>query len=122
MVNDLANEIIIGIDALTEFQAEIDFTNNWNNLRSINEKITFDRESTIFKIENATKDAEIKALIAAYTDVFEDKIGMMKEVKVKIKMLDERPFKSISYPIQDIYMDRARESIKQLKKEGIIKK
>ena len=114
--------MIIGIDALTEFQTEIDLTNNWINLRSINEKLTFDRKSTIFKIEKVTKNAEIKALIAEYAEVFEDKIGMMKEVKVKIKMLDERTFKSISYLIQDIYMDRARENIKQLEKEGIIKK
>ena len=122
VANDLANEMIIGIDALTELQAEIDLANNWINLRSINEKIILERESTIFKIENMTNDAEIKTLIAKYAEVVENKIGMMKEVKVKIKMLDKRLFKSISYPIQDIHMNRARESIKQLKKEGIIKK
>ena len=96
VVNALYNEIIIGIDALTEFQAEIDLTNNWINLRSINEKVTFERESKIFKIENVINGAEIKALVAEYAEVFEDKIGMMKEIKVKIKMLDERPFKGIS--------------------------
>lgn len=122
VVNDLLNELIIGIDALTEFQAEIDVTYNWINFRSINEKLSFEHESTIFKIENITNDAEIKTLINDYAEIFENKIGKMKEVKVKIKMLDERPFKGISYPIQDVYMDRARETIKQLEKEGIIKK
>ena len=115
LVNDLSNDIIIGIDALTEFRAEIAITNNWINFRSINEKIKFEREATIFKIEEDNMDTEMKALTAEYAEVLENKMGTMKKIKVKIKMLDERPFKGVSYSIQDIHINKGSRSKRRMK-------
>ena len=123
VIPKMSNEVILGIDILKYLRTEINIEEEFVEFKKIQKKIKFDKKRLMFNL-NLEEDLEedIKTLVKKFPEVFEDSMGTMIADKVKINMLDKRPFKGPMYPIADIYMEKARTIIKQMEEDGIIQK
>ncbi|KMQ89606.1 retrotransposon ty3-gypsy subclass, partial [Lasius niger] len=118
VVRNLAYEMILGIDFLSERKAVLqcgrEFTVEFLEKNEDRERLN------AIAIEDA--DEILDKILNDHSELFIDEIGCVEHYEHEILMDNEKPFKGKTYPVPEVHRRKVKEHLLELERDGIIER
>ncbi|KMQ90526.1 reverse ribonuclease integrase [Lasius niger] len=118
VVRNLAYEMILGIDFLSERKAILqcgkEFTVEFLEKNEVGAGLN------AIAIEDA--DEILRRILNDHSELFNDEIGCVEHYEHEIVMNNEKPFKGKTYPVPEVHRTKVKDHLLELERDGIIER
>ncbi|KMQ91596.1 reverse ribonuclease integrase [Lasius niger] len=120
VVRNLAYEMILGIDFLTERKAILQCGKKFTVEFLEKDEEAWRGQLNAIAIEEA--DEILERILNDHSELFIDEIGCVEHYRHEIKMTNEKPFKGKTYPVPEIHRTKVKNHLLELERDGIVER